>query len=280
MDSSQHTAPIAAPRSDRLSLERILARDRLIVSLGLVTLIALSWYYLVAMSSAMQSMARQSSMAAMGMPEMGSWGIRQAFALFIMWAVMMVGMMLPSAAPMILLVLGVYRRRGDRGARVHAAVFVAGYLLAWSTFSAGAAALQALLHRAALLTPNMAVGSAIFGAALLLVAGVYQWLPLKNSCLTLCRSPLDFLTRHWREGSIGALRMGLHHGLFCVGCCWALMALLFLAGVMNLLWVAAIAVFVLAEKLAPQSLRLSRIAGAALLIWGAYVLISALHSAA
>ena len=276
--SSHRTSPGAAPSSAPLPLERVLARDRLIVSLGLITLIALSWYYLVAMSSAMQTMARQSAMAAMGMPEMGSWGIRQAFALFIMWAVMMTGMMLPSAAPMILLVLGVYRRRGDRRARLSAVAFVAGYLLAWTVFSAAAAALQTMLHRAALLTPNMASGSAVFGAALLLVAGVYQWLPLKNSCLTHCRSPLDFLTRHWREGSIGALSMGLRHGLFCVGCCWALMALLFLAGVMNLLWVAAIAVFVLAEKLAPQSLRLSRIAGAALLTWGAWVLISALHS--
>jgi predicted metal-binding membrane protein len=251
----------------RSPLERMVRRDRLFAVLGLAVILALSWTYLVRMAADMRSMA------AMGMPEMQSWGVSDFLQLFIMWTVMMVGMMLPSAAPLILLVLGVYRRRGGGRARLNGVLFVAGYLLAWTLFSAAAAASQVVLHRAALLSSDMAARSTVFAAVVLLIAGAYQWLPIKNSCLAHCRSPLDFLTRHWREGRGGALRMGLYDGLFCVGCCWALMALLFVAGVMNLLWVAAIAVFVLVEKLAPQGPRVGRVAGALLIIWGAYVLL-------
>lgn len=248
-------------------LERLVRRDRLFAVLGLAVILALSWTYLLRMAADMRSMA------AMGMPEMQSWGAGDFLQLFIMWTVMMVGMMLPSATPLILLALGVYRRRGGRQARLYGGLFVAGYLLAWTLFSAVAAASQVFLHRAALLSSGMASRSTVFAAVVLLIAGAYQWLPIKNACLTHCRSPLDFLTRHWREGAGGALRMGLHDGLFCVGCCWALMALLFVAGVMNLLWVAAIAVFVLVEKLTPQGPRVGRVAGTVLMFWGAYLLL-------
>jgi predicted metal-binding membrane protein len=247
-------------------LERLVRRDRLFVILGLAVILALSWIYLVRMAADMHSMA------AMGMPEMQSWGAGDFLQLFIMWTVMMVGMMLPSATPLILLVLSVYRRRGGE-ASLNGGLFVAGYLLAWTLFSAVAAESQVILHRAALLSSGMAARSTVFAGLVLLIAGAYQFLPVKNACLTHCRSPLDFLTRHWREGPGGALRMGLHDGLFCVGCCWALMALLFVAGVMNLLWVAAIAVFVFVEKLAPQGLRVARVAGALLIAWGAFVLL-------
>lgn len=210
--------------------------------------------------------------AAMGMPEMRAWGGADLAMLFLMWAVMMAAMMLPSAAPVMLLVVGTYRRRGDRS-RPLTALFAAGYLLAWTAFSGLAAVTQLLLHRAAVLSASMASQSAVVGGAILIVVGVYQWLPLKQACLTRCRSPLGFLTQEWREGAAGALVMGARHGLYCVGCCSALMAMLFVAGVMNLLWVAAIAAFVFLEKLAPYGARVGRVAGALLVVWGVWVLV-------
>jgi predicted metal-binding membrane protein len=255
-----------------LALERAIRQDRVFVFFGLAAITLLSWVYLVRMATMMNTAAADKTMhAAMGMPEMAAWGTAEFVMLFLMWAVMMVAMMLPSAAPMILLVVGTYRRRGDR-CRVLTFAFGSGYLVAWTAFSAAAALTQLLLHRAALLSPTMASNSAIVGGAILLFAGVYQWLPVKAACLTHCRSPLAFLAGHWREGAAGALAMGLRHGLYCVGCCWALMLLLFAAGVMNLLWVAAIAIFVLVEKLAPQGHVISRVAGVALVAWGGWVL--------
>jgi predicted metal-binding membrane protein len=258
------------------ALERVVRRDRLIMVLGLLAVLALSWSYLVTTSAGMRAMLGEAEMhAAMGMSEMQSWP-RELVALFVMWAVMMVGMMLPSAAPLILLILGVYRRRDDRHTRLNSILFVSGYLLAWTIFSLAAASGQIALHRAALLSANMAARSAVLTAAILIITGMYQWLPIKNACLAHCRSPLNFLSQHWREGLAGAVRMGFLHGLFCVGCCWALMTLLFVAGVMNLLWVAAIAVFVLVEKLSRQGLLLGRAAGILLIAWGAYVLARAI----
>jgi predicted metal-binding membrane protein len=254
------------------SFERMIRRDRLIMVAGLVAVLALSWTYLVTTGRGMQSMLSEGEMhAAMGMPEMQSW-TRELAALFVMWTVMMVGMMLPSATPLILLILGVYRRRDDRHTRLNSVLFVGGYLLAWTAFSLAAASGQILLHRAALLSAAMVARSGFLGAGILIIAGLYQLLPVKNACLAHCRSPLTFLTHHWREGPGGAIYMGFFHGLFCVGCCWALMALLFVAGVMNLLWVAAIAAFVLVEKVTRQGLLLGRVAGVLLILWGAFVL--------
>jgi predicted metal-binding membrane protein len=257
--------------STQSGLERLVRQDRGIFALGLALITLLSWVYLVQMASMMNATAVTKEMhAAMGMPEMAAWGTAELIMLFLMWTVMMIAMMLPSAAPIILLVVGTYRRRGDRS-RVLTSSFISGYLAAWTAFSAIAAITQFMLHRAALLSPSMASSSAIAGGAILLVAGAYQWLPLKYACLTHCRSPLDFLTREWREGAWGALIMGLRHGLYCVGCCWALMILLFAAGVMNLLWVAAIAAFVLVEKLAPHGARIGRVAGVLLVAWGSWI---------
>lgn len=254
-------------------LERAIRQDRLIVALGLTAIIVLSWIYLLRMAAMMNLAAADAEMhAAMGMTDMRAWGATDFIMLFLMWTVMMIGMMLPSAAPLILLVAGTYRRRGDRS-RVLTLPFVGGYLIAWTAFSAVAAAVQIVLHRLALLSPSMTTSSVTLGGAILVVVGAYQWLPLKRACLTRCRSPIDFLTREWREGAAGALTMGLLHGLYCVGCCWALMAMLFAAGVMNLLWVAAIALFVFVEKLVPHGARVGRLAGAALIVWGGWVLI-------
>jgi predicted metal-binding membrane protein len=254
-------------------LERVVRHDRALVAFALGAITIASWMYLVRMAAMMNAAAADKAMhAAMGMPEMAAWGRAEFLMLFVMWTVMMVAMMLPSAAPVILLVVGTYRRRGARPT-VLTASFTTGYLLAWTAFSAIAAGTQLILHRAAMLSPGMSSSSTRLGGAILIGAGVYQWLPIKGACLTQCRSPLGFLTREWREGTAGALIMGVRHGAFCVGCCWALMALLFVAGVMNLISVAAIAVFVLIEKLAPVGGRFGRAAGLLLASWGAWLLI-------
>jgi predicted metal-binding membrane protein len=206
-----------------------------------------------------------------------AWGVSDWLSLFIMWAVMMVAMMLPSAAPVILLVLGVYRRREDPRARVAAVLFVLGYVLAWTAFSAAASALQIVLHRAALMAADMRLSSSGMSAAILIAAGVYQWLPIKSLCLTSCQSPLGFLSRHWREGAWGGLTMGVRHGITCVGCCWLIMALLFAVGVMNLLWVAALTALVLVEKLFPRGAAFGRMAGVVMAGWGIVAVMRSVH---
>jgi len=249
----------------------MLRHDRAVVTAGIAALTLLSWIYLTRMAGMMGEAAADKAMhAAMGMPEMAAWGRAEFVMLFLMWAVMMVAMMLPSAAPVLLLVVATYRRRGVRATALTTA-FGAGYLLAWTAFSAVAGAAQLGLHRAAVVSEDMAIHSTLIGGTLLAVAGVYQWLPLKGACLTYCRSPLAFLATEWREGVVGALVMGSRHGLYCVGCCWALMVLLFAAGVMNLFWVAAIALFVLVEKVTPRGVQVGRVAGAGLIVWGAWL---------
>jgi predicted metal-binding membrane protein len=189
-----------------------------------------------------------------------SWDAPRVFLLWTMWAVMMTAMMLPSAAPMIVLVGG---RPGG---------FVAvGYLTAWAAFSAGATVLQLLLMRLLIVTPMMEVSSARAGALLLAVAGLYQLTPLKQACLTTCQSPMSFLMRRWRSGAAGACRMGIEHGVFCVGCCWALMLLLFAGGVMNLMVIAALTLFVAFEKLVPLGAWSARASGALLLLSAIYL---------
>ncbi len=202
----------------------------------------------------------------------GGWGPREVGLTFVMWAVMMAGMMVPSAMPMILLFATLQRkRREERAPFVPTGVFLLGYLVVWTLFSVAATFTQWGLHEASLLSSRMVVTAPLAGAALLVAAGVYQWTPLKEACLRKCRTPLDFLMTEWREGARGALVMGLRHGLFCAGCCALLMGLLFVAGVMNLLWVAAGAAFVLVEKLIPAGRWPSRLSGAALAAWGLWI---------
>ena len=259
-----------------MGIERAVRQDRALVLFGLAAITVLCWIYLARMAAMMNVAAADKAMhAAMGMPEMAAWGAAEFAMLFLMWTVMMIAMMLPSAAPIILLVVGTYRRRGE-GSPALTSAFGSGYLIAWTAFSAAAAAAQLVLHRAALLSPSMAASSPAFGGGILIVAGAYQWLPLKAACLTHCRSPLAFLTEHWREGVAGALAMGIRHGLYCVGCCWALMLLLFAAGVMNLLWVGALSVFVLMEKVTPHGPRFGKLAGVLLMVWGGWLMIRAL----
>jgi predicted metal-binding membrane protein len=197
------------------------------------------------------------------------WGALDFLLMFLMWAIMMVAMMLPGATPMILLFAAINRKQRERGhPYAPLGAFVAGYIAVWSAFSMGATLLQWGLERAALLSPMMVSTSPLLGGGLLVVAGVYQWTPLKHACLKHCRSPLHFLSRGLRKGAGGALVMGLEHGAFCVGCCWFLMGLLFVGGVMNLLWVAAIAAFVLFEKVLPHGVLAGRLSGALLVLAG------------
>ena len=246
-------------------METILRRERLIVGGCLAALVALAWLYLFRIMAEMPHM----DMPGMVMPDMLTWNAATVVLLFVMWAVMMVAMMVPSAAPMILAFLTLnQRRRTTSRPLVPVGLFLLGYLVVWSTYSALATLAQWGLHEAALLSSMMAATSPLLNGGLLLAAGVFQWTPLKRACLKGCRSPLSFLMSEWREGAAGAFVMGLRHGTYCVGCCWVLMALLFVAGVMNLLWVAVIALFVLAEKALPQGELLGRVAGITLVIAG------------
>jgi predicted metal-binding membrane protein len=232
---------------------------------------ALAWAYTVYLAHDMGNMNMGMGMA---MPKTQSWSLMDFVSMFLMWAVMMVAMMVPTAAPMILIFANVNRKRQEQEQPyVPTAVFLSGYLLVWTGFSVLATLAQWGLHEAALLSPMMVSTSPILGGILLLAAGIFQWTPLKYACLKHCRSPLSFLMTDWREGYRGALIMGLKHGSYCTGCCWFLMALLFVAGVMNLLWVATITAFVLVEKAVPRGDLVGRIAGVALCIAGLIMLV-------
>lgn len=190
------------------------------------------------------------------------------FFTFAMWVVMMVGMMAGAAAPVLLLFAGAQAARGERRVPMALPLFGLGYVTVWVGFSACAAIAQEGLHRAAMLSPAMAASSPRLSGAILIAAGVYQLTPFKGACLTQCRSPLGFLMTGWRDGAIGAFRMGLTHGAYCLGCCWALMCVLFAVGVMNLLWVAALTALVLIEKVGPFGAAMARVAGAAIIVFG------------
>jgi predicted metal-binding membrane protein len=260
-------------------LERMLKRDRMIVLAGLTGIAALAWVYILYLSRHMSGMDMGSMPMGMemSMPHMLSWSAVDFILMFVMWAVMMVAMMVPSAAPMILVFATVSRQRREQHRPfVPASVFLLGYIIVWSGFAAAATITQWGLHTVALLSPTMVSTSSFLGGGLLVAAGVFQWSPLKNLCLTHCRSPLGFLMAEWREGTKGGFVMGLRHGTFCLGCCWALMTLLLVLGVMNLLWIAALAGFVLIEKVAPAGQWVSRVTGVLLVGWGAWMIVSGL----
>lgn len=238
--------------------------------LSIVATVVLAWLVLRRMATAMA----MPEMAGMPMPPT-PWTIGDLSLRLAMWVVMMAGMMLPSAMPMILLFRRVAGRQSHPAARV--ALFTSAYILVWSGFSLLATLLQQALEHLALSSPMAMQASPGIGALILIGAGLYQWMPAKRACLDQCRSPLSFLLRypltHWRD----AWRLGLAHGLYCVGCCWALMCVLFAVGVMNLLWVAALSVFVLLEKTLP-GIWLPRLSGALLISWGTWALWRALPS--
>jgi predicted metal-binding membrane protein len=288
------------------ALTAVLKRDRLIVITALVAVIVACWIYILAGAGMGMSAFQMTAMSAKpaGMAETGdetpgigegdmpgmaldggssgamqdmvmtalapmAWTPGYAVLLFLMWWIMMMAMMLPSAAPMILLFAMINRKQREKGAPyVPTAIFAAGYVLVWGAFSVVAVTGQWGLERSGLLSSMMASTSVMLGAGLLIAAGVYQLTPLKHACLRHCRSPIFFITHHWRSGELGALRMGFEHGAFCTGCCWFLMVLLFYGGVMNLFWIVGLAVFVLLEKTIPAGHWLGRIVGALLIAWG------------
>jgi predicted metal-binding membrane protein len=253
----------------------VLHRERLIIGGCLAAMVILAWLYLFQTKTAMPGMDMTGmDMPGMVMLDLSKWGPATVLLLFVMWTVMMVAMMVPSATPMILTFLSVNQRRkaADRP-YVPTAIFVFGYLAVWTAFSAAATFAEWGLHQAAMRSITMTATNKALTGGLLIAAGIFQWTPLKRACLKACRSPLSFLMSEWREGTAGAFVMGLRHGAYCTGCCWFLMALLFVAGVMNLLWVAVIAVFVMAEKISPKGEFLARVAGIALMIAGTVQLV-------
>ncbi len=252
-------------------LEAVLLRDRWVLAAGLVVVLALAWGWLLAGAGMQMSALDMTAMAGMDgwMMQPAVWTPSYALLIFTMWWVMMVAMMLPSAAPVLLLFARVNRKDKAANAPLAATfLFATGYLLAWGGFSAGATALQWSLESARMVSPMLETTNRWLGAGILVATGLWQLTPLKAVCLRHCRTPLGFLTRNWRAGNPGALRMGLEHGAYCLGCCWFLMALLFFGGVMNLYWIVGLAVYVLLEKTIPMGHWIARAAGIVLVAWG------------
>ena len=241
----------------------------MVVLAGIAGLTALAWAYLVYLAQGMGGME-----SGMMMAQMRSWTAADFGFMFLMWAVMMVGMMVPTAAPMVLLFAANSRRlREQQRPYVPTIVFVSGYVVVWSGFAVAATLGNWALHVNDLMSSMMGKSASVYlGGGLLIAAGLFQLSPLKYVCLKHCRSPLSFLTNDWREGAWGAFNMGMRHGAFCLGCCWVLMGLLFVLGVMNLLWIAALAAFVLLEKVAPAGQYVGMAAGTLLIIWGALLI--------
>lgn len=291
--------------SETSLVEVALKRDRYVVIGGIAIVIIFSWIYILLGAgmgrSAFEIALPSSGISEMAVPEAGGdidsstrigealrsahkamtqaavWTPGYAMLMFFMWWVMMMAMMLPSASPVILLFAGVNRKqRALDSPYVPTAVFAAGYVIVWGGFSLLAAGVQWGLESAGILSAMMASTSALFGGIVLLAAGVYQLTPVKHVCLRHCRSPVHYIADHWRPGSFGALQMGMEHGVFCLGCCWTLMVLLFVGGVMNLYWIAGLAVFVLLEKTIPARHRLGAVTGIGLILWGGWLVAWAL----
>jgi predicted metal-binding membrane protein len=265
-----------------------LGRPRAIVLAGLLVITLLAWSWLIQLSATMQP-APMPEMAAMDMsgmdmgnmnmgtmaPSLEPWSLAHGLFLFAMWAVMMVGMMTPSVTPMVLIYQRIAQQANASG-HDFASVgwFFCGYLAAWVVFAALATLVQWGLESIALLSPMMKSSSDLFAGTVLLAAGIYQWLPLKDACLSRCRAPLAFVQQHggFQASFDGSLRLGFVHGMYCIGCCWALMALLFAGGVMNILWIAALMILVLLEKILPGARWLTRIAGLAFIVGGVWLI--------
>ena len=265
--------------ADDTVLEAILRRDRQVVVAALIVVIAMAWLWILLGAgtgmSAMDVIVGPSSdqMASIMAPAL--WTAGYAGIMFTMWWVMMAAMMLPSAAPILLLFARISRKEKSAGRPfIPTGIFAAGYLIAWGAFSAVATGLQWAFEQLGLLSPMMVTTSYSLGGAILLAAGVWQLTPIKGICLRHCRSPMGFFMQSWRPGRGGAFRMGLEHGSFCLGCCWFLMGLLFFGGIMNLFWIAGLAAFVLLEKTVPMGSWIGRIVGVGVAAWGVLLIAS------
>jgi predicted metal-binding membrane protein len=264
------------------TLVAVLRRDRLIVACALGVIAALAWVYVLWLAADMGMDGMEMSgfrmvPAGIGLmaPAVAPWSAVEFALVFVMWAVMMIGMMAPSAAPMILMYARVGREAKSAGKPLAATGwFAAGYFLAWAGFSFAATLVQWVLERQALLDADMASANMWLGAVVLIAAGIYQWTPIKSACLAQCQTPVRFLMNHggFRSNVLGCLHLGFLHGIYCVGCCWVLMALLFVVGVMNVLWIALLALLVLLEKLTPWGRWVARIAGIVCITAGTWLL--------
>jgi predicted metal-binding membrane protein len=253
-------------------LEAVLKRDRVFLIAGMFLLTALSWCYILYLYRQMYPMNMDALFFAM--PMTAHWTAMDFILLFLMWFVMMIAMMTPSVAPVVLIFAMVNRKnKGQKNPVVPSIYFLSGYFIVWAGFSLLATLLQWILQTINWLNPEMLITNRILGGVILLVAGLFQFSALKRKCLQSCCTPVNFIHSHWKEGKHGALKMGMVNGTYCLGCCWILMILLFVSGIMNILWISLIALFVLLEKLLPQAKWVSWIAGGVLIIYGALVLI-------
>ena len=251
--------------------EVVLRRDGLVFIAGLSLVCMLAWAWLLLGAGMDVTAIEMTAMAGMdgALMQRAEWTLGHTTVMFFMWWVMMIAMMLPSAAPMLLTVVHMAAKQSHSGQRaVYAGVFASGYLLVWGLFSLVATGSQWSLQHAALMSPTLAITNAWLGAGILIAAGAWQFTRLKAKCLHHCRNPVLYLIRNWRIGRWGALRMGLGHGAFCLGCCWFLMALLFFGGIMNLYWIIGLTIFVVIEKTVPLGHWVGKAAGAALVAGG------------
>lgn len=234
---------------------------------GIAVILALSWFYLAHINAGMSVAGAMQHRAMVTKP-----GLHELLLDFMMWSIMMIAMMMPPAVPALSVFLALQSRRcPQQPSARNGAMYLVGYLTTWLGFSVVAAVVQWTLMRAALLTPMLQSANVALSAAILLAAGVFQFTALKNNCLAKCRMPLAFFLAEWRDGLGGAFMIGLRHGRFCIGCCWALMAVMFVVGAMSLFWMAALTLFVLAEKVAPAGWHIARWAGLVFVVWGGLI---------
>ncbi len=266
--------------NDSSIIETVIKRDRLILIGGLVAVVVISWVYILGgagMDMTAFEMTAITKNASAMVIQPASWTPTYALFMFFMWWVMMIAMMIPSASPMILLFAAINRKQRVKGTPiVSTSVFLLGYIIVWGGFSLLATTLQWSLERVGLVSAIIFATGGLLSGLVLILAGVYQLTPLKHACLRHCRSPIQFITHHWRKGPFGAWHMGIEHGVFCLGCCWTLMALLFVGGVMNLFWIVGLAIFVLLEKTIPAGHQMGSLGGIGLIVWGAVMLAIAL----
>ncbi len=250
---------------EQSALANLIRRERAITISAIAILLLTSWGYLAWMAYGMAYME----------PSLESWPLRYAIMIFVMWVVMMVAMMTPSAAPMIITFAKInIEQTSGSYSRQPTGLFALAYFLVWIGFSAAATLAQWGLVAMAQLSPMMSTIDTRIGGAILIMAGMFQWTPMKHACLRWCRTPIGFLMTEWRDGPTGAFAMGLRHGLFCLGCCWALMLVLFAVGVMNLVWVAVLAVVVLLEKIVPNGETIVRLFGLGLIVYGVWFIVA------
>ena len=257
--------------------ERVIRHEQTIIIGGLALICILSWIYVI--NGAGTGMSVWAMTTAQFPPPTNIyndpmvWGYSYWLIMLMMWWIMMIAMMIPSAVPMILLYARVYRHAQSNNqldnSIIPTSLFASGYLISWLAFSLFVIILHWGLEKSELVHSMMMWSTSIkLSAVFLIIAGIYQFSPLKHACLTHCRSPAEFLSKNWRNSRIGAMQMGIKHGLYCVGCCWVLMGLLFVGGIMNLLWIVGLAIFILLEKVTPFGNEIAKVSGAAMMLVG------------